>query len=411
MRPMRYWGRVLALLAGTACSGGCALMPTSGPANYDVKSGSTAPRSLPYALINLTRETSAVLARTAPRLAAGMADRRPPAEIRFGTGDIVGVTIFEANAGGLFIPSEAGVRPGNFVTLPNQTVDHDGNISVPYAGSVRARGLTPAEVQKEITDTIKNRAIDPQAVVTLVEQHTSLISVLGDVNQPARFPASHEGERILDAITRAGGPRSQGYDTWVMLERGRQRQTVPFGALIYDPSNNIYARPNDTIYLYREPQTFLAFGAFGSGTGTQGQFPFEQWRVSLAEAVAKAAGLNQALADPASVFLYRGETREIAKQLGVDVQRFKGPIIPIVYSINLRDPGTYFLATTFQMRNKDVLYVSNATTVEVAKVLDLLRLVTATVNDPIVAATNAYTLRNVAAGTAATAVVNVSPAP
>ena len=33
-------------------------------------------------------------------------------------GDMVSVTIFEAEAGGLFVPSEAGARPGNFVMLP-----------------------------------------------------------------------------------------------------------------------------------------------------------------------------------------------------------------------------------------------------------------------------------------------------
>jgi hypothetical protein len=39
--------------------------------------------------------------------------------------------IFEAEAGGLFVPSEAGARPGNFVTLPEQIVDSNGNITVP----------------------------------------------------------------------------------------------------------------------------------------------------------------------------------------------------------------------------------------------------------------------------------------
>jgi polysaccharide export outer membrane protein len=382
-------------------------MPTSGPASYDVISASANVGSLPYALVKLSPEVAAVLARNAPRLSPSMANRRVPQEIRFGVGDIVGVTIFEASSGGLFIPAEAGVRPGNFITLPNQAVDHDGNISIPYGGAIRAKGLTPTEVQKAIVETIRNRAIDPQAVVTLVDQRTSLISVLGDVNTPARFPASAAGERILDAITRAGGPKSQGFDSWVMLERAGRRDTVPFGALVYEPSNNVYVHPNDTIYLYREPQTFVAFGAVGGGL--QGQYLFDAWRISLAEAVAKANGLSQLLADPASVFLYRGETRAVAEQLGVDCSRFEGPIIPIIYNVNMRDPSAYFLATTFQMRNKDVLYVSNATTVEVAKVLDFLRLVTATVNDPIVAATNAYTLRNIVSGTAPAAIFNAAP--
>jgi polysaccharide biosynthesis/export protein len=62
------------------------------------------------------------------------------------------------------------------------------------------------------------------------------------------------------------------------------------------------------------------------------------------------------------------------------------------------------------MRNKDVLYISNATSVEIAKVLDFVRLITATVDDPIVAAQNAYTLKNLASGVGSAATFNVTPA-
>jgi polysaccharide biosynthesis/export protein len=56
----------------------------------------------------------------------------------------------------------------------------------------------------------------------------------------------------LDAhvITRAGGLKDQGQDTWVVLDRHGRRSAVPFGSLIYEPGNNIWAWPGDTIYLY-----------------------------------------------------------------------------------------------------------------------------------------------------------------
>ena len=99
---------------------------------------------------------------------------------------------------------------------------------------------------------------------------------------------------------------------WVMLERRGRRALAPFGALVYEPPNNIYTHPNDTIYLYKEPQTFLSFGAMGS----QRQTSFDAWRISLAEAMAKAGGLLDQRSDAAAVFLYRGETRDIAEALG-----------------------------------------------------------------------------------------------
>jgi polysaccharide export outer membrane protein len=366
-------------------------MPTTGPevAEINRSEQTSDPERLPYAVVKVTPQVVDILATWAPRIASAFTDRRPPKEIKFGPGDVLNVTIFEAAAGGLFIPLEAGVRPGNFVVLPNQIVDSQGNIQVPYAGQVRALGRSAREVQISIVEALKSRAIEPQAVVTIITQNTSMISVLGEVNNPSRFPASTAGEKVLDAITRAGGPKSQGYETWLMIEREGRRATAPFGALVYEPKNNIWVHPNDTIYLYREPQTFLAFG----GTGQQGQFSFDAWRVSLGEAVGKAGGLNDTLAEPSAVFLYRGETREVAERLGVDCSRFPGPIIPIIYNVNLRNADGYALATKFELRNKDVLYIANATTVEIAKAMQFFRLTVATVNDPIVAATNAYNLK------------------
>lgn len=378
-------------------------MPVSGPQGRDVLSSSegTTPAALPHALVNVTPETVRILTRYTPRLSTAFADRTPPKAFRFGIGDTVSITIFEAAAGGLFT-SDSGVRAGNFVTIPNQAVDDQGNIIVPYAGTIRAKGRTPTEISADITDRLKGRALEPQIVVSLATQNTSLFSVLGDVRTAGRFPASPAGERILDGIARAGGPGNQGYDMWVTLERTGHRASVPLGALINEPANNIYILPNDTIYLYSQPQTFLAFGA----AGNQGQFKFDAWRITLAEALAKQGGLNDALADPSSVFLYRGETRDVARQIGVDVNRFDGPIVPVIYHVNLRDPSGYFLAQNFEMRNKDVIYSSNASSVEATKFFVFLRTILATVNDPMIYATNGYTLSAATRGITPTTVSN-----
>jgi polysaccharide export outer membrane protein len=392
---VRILGILLSLPLLGALAGGCALMPVSGPSSWDVWAGQHDPKNLPYAFVRVTPKVANVLAKAAPRLVSEFQDRSRPRDLRFGIGDIVSVTVFEASSGGLFIPAEAGVRPGNFINIPNQAVDVHGNITIPYAGEIRARGRTQVEVQQAIVDALKDRAIEPQVVVSIVDQRTSLITVVGDVGRPARIPAQLSPERILDAITRAGGPSGPGPDVWVMLERNGRRALAPFGALIYEPANNIYVHPNDTIYLYREPQTYLAFGALG----TQQQVPFGTWRITLAEAVAKAGGLRDEAADPASVFLYRGETREVAEAMGIDCSKFQGPIIPVIYNINFRNPGSYFLATTFEMRNKDVIQVSNSVSAEATKFLTYVRLVNATINDPINYAINAYTLKNLLKGT------------
>jgi polysaccharide biosynthesis/export protein len=384
-----------------AALGGCGWMSVNGPAASDILSGQRDPVSLNYAVVKVTPKVIEVQARNLPRLVAFKENQRPR-DITFGIGDILGVTIFEAASGGLFIPAEGGVRPGNFVTIPNQAVDVHGNISIPYAGSIRANGRTQVEVQDAIVAALKNRAIEPQVVVSLVEQKTSMISILGE-GRSARIPATATPERMLDVISRAGmvttgtSTGAAGAETWVLLERNGRRAIAPFGALVYEPVNNIYVHPNDTIYLYREPQTYLAFGA----VGTQQQIPFGTWRLSLAEAISKAGGLLDIQADPAAVFLYRGEARDVAQAMGIDCRPYEGPVIPVIYTINLRDPAGYFLASSFEIRNKDILYASNSFSVESTKFMTWITTINTTIQAPITTVTSAYGLRNIIQGTGA----------
>jgi polysaccharide export outer membrane protein len=393
------------LLILTAALGGCGWMSVNGPAASDILAGQRDPVSLNYAVVKVTPKVIEVQAKTLPRLIGAFKDNRRPRDITFGIGDVIGVTVFEAASGGLFIPAEGGVRPGNFVTIPNQAVDIHGNISIPYAGSIRALGRTQVDVQNAVVGALKNRAIEPQVVVTLVEQKTSMITILGE-GRSARIPAAASPERLLDVIARAGfsaglvggaalGTAAAG--SWVILERNGRRAIAPFGALIYESTNNVYAHPNDTIYLYSEPQTFLSFGAVGA----QQQIPFGTWRLSLAEAISRAGGLVDVQADPASVFLYRGEARDVAEAMGIDCRPYEGPMIPVIYTINLRDPAGYFLASSFEMRNKDILYASNSFSVESTKFMNYLNTVNTTIQTPMNTVTTAYGLRNIIRGTGA----------
>lgn len=374
-----------------ASSSGCSSLPVAGPTTGAIEDRTSA--VLPYQLVPVTTGTLAALDANEPRGLAGVfTDRRAPASLVLGIGDVVGVTVFEAAAGGLYIPAEAGIRPGNYVQLPEQAVDNDGNITMPYAGIIKASGHTTVQVQNAIIARIKNRAIDPQVVVSVTSQRTSLVSVMGEVNAPIRFAAaaSGAGDRITDALTRAGGIRGQGYESWVVLERDGRRATVPFENLVMNAANNIYIQPGDRIYVYREPQKFLAFGA----AGQQGEFPFDAWRINLAEAVGKAGGLVDAQADPGSVFLYRQEPREVAAALGADMGRFTGPTVPVIFQISLADPAGYFLATRLMVRNGDVLFIANAKQVEIGKFLGLLSLFTNTAANAGYAVTTAYAVRD-----------------
>jgi len=388
---MKWRGELLCLLAG-ALLAACTALPIDGPHYRDITSGAVTALvsdrdtiAFNYALIDISANVLEHQAEIGPgsffrTFGAGSG---PAPVVRVGAGDVLQVSVFESAAGGLFVPSEAGVRPGNYVTLPPQQVDRSGTITVPYAGAVTAAGRTLPEIQQDIEAKLSKRAIEPQVVVSFIEQNASEVTVVGEAGAN-KFRIRPSGERILDVISRAGGIRYPGYELFVTLQRHKRKATVYFPTLVNAPAENIFVAPGDTVYVYREQQKFVAVGALGAGgqtSGLTGQFAFDQERLSLNEAVAKAGGLLDSRANPGQVFLYRIEYRQILENMGVKLGNFppEQKLIPTVYRANFRDPSSFFFAQSFLMRQKDVIYASNADAVEVGKFLGYVRTITSTV--------------------------------
>lgn len=372
---------------GLLALGGCAVLPASGPFSFTMDDGadikitkSVQDKILTsrfrYAMVDIARPVTDYLAGLEKdyTIETGWPKSGPDRIMAVSVGDTLSVTIYESQTGGLFIPSEAGVRPGNYVSLPGQTVDKTGVITVPYAGEVNVLGRTPDDIGREITEKLGRRAIEPQVVVSVTNRSGAEVSIIGDVGNPTRYSLSLNGERILDAIARAGGPSYPGYESYVTLQRGKKKWTIPFDLLVLDPDKNIRMEQDDTVYVYREAEMFQMFGA----SGFNGAHSFPKRNVTLAEALGEAGGLSDAQADPAEIYLYREELRArlTALELPVTVLRDKEDSLPetmpVIYRLNLRDPEGFFLAQKFPVRNMDIIYVANAESVEFTKFLDLL---------------------------------------
>jgi polysaccharide export outer membrane protein len=383
--------RLRARLFAVALAGllpGCSLLPGTGPRSDDVNANATAGiRSnapLPYVLVDVSADTIGFLSQ--PNLVTfkgTFVDRRPKPLQVVGVGDVVNVSIFESQPGGLFTPgTSAGARPGNFVEVPPQEVDQRGNIHVPYAGSIVATGQTIPAIQDAIVERLHNRAIEPQVVVSLSQQHSNIVSVLGDVNAPGALALNSSGERLLQVIARAGGPRFEAIESYVTLQRDGRRAKVLLSRIVQEPSENIFVRPRDVVFITRESPTFTALGALNQNIfGFNSELPFDVETLSLAQALGKAGGLNDQQSDPAEVYVYRLEDRGFLDKLGIDTRRFTLDKIPTIYRLNLRDPSGMLLATGFQMRSKDVMYVANARVIDYYKLLTMINNTTATVRN------------------------------
>jgi polysaccharide export outer membrane protein len=303
-------------------------------------------------------------------------DRRPPSDITLGVGDILRITIFEAGPGGLFLSSNAVTANGNFITLPDQEVDQTGHISVPYAekdgdsAQILVHGKRPAEVQHEIQKRLMNKAIEPQVVVSVIKRNSNMYSVIGDVNSAGRFNLTQSGIRILDALSIAGGPKGSDYNTLVTLQRGTSTASARLSSLLNVVENNIYVQPNDLIAVKRDERYYNVLGS----TKNNNRIAFESEIVTVADALAKAGGLDGESAEPEMVVVMRREYPSTLESIGVTLEGIEHTDpLPTVYRFDLTQPSGIFLAQRMPLNHDDVVYVSTHAFKDASKLLSILR--------------------------------------
>jgi len=144
----------------------------------------------------------------------------------------------------------------NETQLPKQvTVRSDGKISLPLIGDIQAAGRTPAQLELDITDRLKNYITNPQVAVIVQEIHSLKFNVLGQVSKPGTYPLT-TGTTVVDAIAAAGGLKdfAKKKGIYVLRENpsgGEYRYMFNYEEVIKgkNPKQNIVLKSHDTVVV------------------------------------------------------------------------------------------------------------------------------------------------------------------
>jgi len=293
----------------------------------------------------------------------------PPVGTIVGPGDVLEVTVWEAPPAVLFGTNATFGSSDSAATLaasggvvqrtpmPEMMVDGDGLIHFPYAGAIRAAGRSPHEIELEIQRQLARKAHEPQVAVRLVTNANANVTVVGEVANNARVPLTPRGERLLDILATAGGVRQPVGKITIRITRGDRVVGLPLETVIRDPAQNIRLQADDVVTALYQPFSFTSLGA----TGTNSEVEFEANGITLAQALGRVGGLEKDRADIRGVFIFRLEDpAALDPALASTARQTPDGRIPVIYRINLRDPASFFVAQSFPIRNKDILYVSTA---------------------------------------------------
>jgi len=251
--------------------------------------------------------------------------------------------------------------------FPTQMVSAEGTIYVPFAGQIGAAGKKLEDIETDIARQLHGKANQPQVLVRLVVNNTSYVTVVGEVANSVRMALTPRGERLLDALAAAGGTKQDVEKVTLQVTRGTSVHSLPLGTVIRDPRQNIPLQPGDVVTALFQPLSFTALGA----TGKSDEVKFEAQGISLAQALARVGGVVDSRANARGVFIFRFESRDALQWSKTPVTTPDGKV-PVVYRIDLKDPRSFFVAQTFPVRNRDVLYVANAPAAELQKFMTLL---------------------------------------
>ena len=359
----------MVLLAG--CSG---FIPTIGPTRHQIDNTHAAANMAAIQVVDIDDAvTRALLSQRKSRMFSETLGNDRITSRRVGAGDVLEVSIWEASPATLF-----GTAPTTTVTnaigtsrpttLPEQPVDDDGFIQVPFAGRIPAAGKTLHEIETEIVDRLHGKANQPEVLVRMTHNYSSNVTVVGEVNVSTRVPLVPGSERLLDALAAAAGVRQPVNKTTIQVTRADHVYSLPLETIIRDPKQNVRLLPGDVVTALFQPYSFTALGA----TAKDEEVNFETQGITLAQALARSGGLLDARSNPRGVFIFRFEPKSALQWPHQPVQTTPEDMVPAVFRIDLSDPNSFFLMQSFPMENRDILYVSNAPITEIQKVLNVI---------------------------------------
>lgn len=372
------FGRVILASAIGIPLSGCAIMSAAGPSSRAVNHADGAVMT-DNASIKIVDLSDAVARRVIATQHQGLfseslGDGSAAGSI-VGRGDVLDIAIWEAPPAALFGAGGGDPRlttsgsTARGTTLPEQMVSSEGRINIPFVGPVVAAGRTSSQIEREIAGRLAGKAHLPQVIVRMVRNANSNVTVVGDVTSSARVPVTAKGERLLDVLASVGGVRQPIGKMTIQITRGQKVASMPLGVVIRDPRQNIRLQPDDVVTALFQPFSFTALGA----TGRNEELAFEGTGVTLAQALGRVAGIQDQRADVKGVFIFRLEDPSaLDPVLLQSVRLTPDGKVAVIYRVNLKDPSTFFVAQSFPIRDKDVVYVSNAPLADIQKFVSVI---------------------------------------
>jgi polysaccharide export outer membrane protein len=226
--------------------------------------------------------------------------------------------------------------------LQGHLVGPSGQIFYPFIGEVEVMNRTVSDVRVEVTERLARVIQDPQLDVRVAAFRSRKVQVSGNVAMPGSVPLTDIPLTLVDALSQAGGVTPEGALQSVQVIRGGESRTFDVQSLLErgDMHQNMLLRDGDLVYV--PENSFYAVHVLGE-VAQRGSVPMASGRLNLAEVLSLSGSFEPTNADPERLFIFRGAYEK-----------------PEVFWLDARSPDAMLLATQFEMRPQEVVFVASA---------------------------------------------------
>ncbi|WP_304635852.1 polysaccharide export protein [Pseudoalteromonas sp.] len=274
-------------------------------------------------------------------------------QYRLGVGDALTIGVWDHPE--LTIPA-AVQRTAEFDGF---RVDPDGTITFAYAPNVPAEGKTVKEVRGDLVKRLSRVIEDPQIDVKIVGFRSQKVYVTGEVNQPGVYSVTDVPLTLIDAVNKAGGLTALADWRTVTFTRGDKTEVIKLDDFYAkgDISQNRLLKHGDIVHVNRnDMQKVFVLG----DVKRAGTVDVNRYGLNLAQALSDAGGLNENTADANGVFVLRKRNLET------------DGVIADVYQLHAKNVAALVLAEQFELKPRDIVYVTSAPLARWNRVISLL---------------------------------------
>jgi polysaccharide export outer membrane protein len=262
-----------------------------------------------------------------------------PEDYRIGPGDTLYITVWDHPE----LTSPAGSQQQ---TVANgRLVRPDGTLFYPYAGTIKAGGLTVEELRQELTKKLGSFVREPQVDVNVVGYGSHRVTLEGAFQHTDAQVLNSVPVTLSQAIGVAGINTQDADLSGFTLTRDGKTYPLDLTQLNQDSSaQNIYLKPGDKLFLpYNDNKEVYVVGEVIRPQA----ITFKTTALTLTQALGRAGGLSPVTSSGNAVYVIRGS--EKLSQTPAQV-----------FHLNARSPASYALADNFRVKPGDVVFVGAA---------------------------------------------------